>query len=197
MIEQERIQEHVGSQDQFHAAFGGFNVIEFHENQIKIRPVIALPKKIDAIERHLLLFYTWLTRHASEILQEQVARTKNLLNDDYLRQMADQVDQAEAIIAEEAEDIMIQKLGQLLDANWKFKKLLSSKISNSMIDEAYETAKKAGAFGGKLCGAGSGGFLALLAPIEKHEAIKKALPNLIAVPVHFENSGSTIIYMKE
>lgn len=196
-VEQECIHENVGSQDQYHSAFGGFNVIEFSKSHIQIRPVIASPSKIAIIESHLLLFYTGLTRYASEILSEQMNRTMNLTNDEYLQRMRKMVFEAEEIISKESEDRMPQILGQLLDEGWQLKKRLSSKISNPVIDEAYEKAKQAGAYGGKLCGAGSGGFLAILAPPEKHPAIKAALHQLTEVPVRFENGGSSIIYMKE
>jgi len=197
MIERDCIRENVGSQDQFHAAFGGINVIEFTANHVSIRPVIATPEKIQALERHLVLFYTGQTRHASAILQEQMVRTHNLSNDEYLEQMVAMVSQAENLISLEPVDQMVAKIGQLLDESWTLKKQLSSRISNLTVDQAYEKARQAGAYGGKLCGAGSGGFLALLARPELHDAIKAALHPLLAVPVKFENSGSTIIYMKE
>ena len=196
-IEQERICERVGSQDQFHAAFGGFNVIEFKGNSVIVRPVITTQQKIESLERHLLLFYTGQTRHASEILQEQIVRTRDLSNDQYLRQMVDMVYQAEEMISREPETSMIPEFGRLLDKSWDLKKRLSSKISNPFIDEAYMKALRAGAYGGKLCGAGSGGFLLLLSPPQKHAEIKAALHELAAVPIRFENPGSTIIYMKD
>ena len=92
---------------------------------------------------------------------------------------------------------MIKDLGLLLDESWQLKKQLSSKISNSKIDESYNLAKKAGAYGGKLCGAGSGGFLAILAPNNKKPEIRENLKNLLEVDFKFENQGSTIIYMKD
>ncbi|MBS3905132.1 MAG: hypothetical protein KGZ39_07390 [Simkania sp.] len=196
-VEQELIRENVGSQDQFHAAFGGVNVIEFNADNKQIRPVIATPKRLKIFEEHLLLFYTGLTRYASEILKEQMERTHSLTNDAYLKRMYEMVFIAEDIIAHEAEDTMMSSLGRLLDESWSLKKQLSSKISNPIVDQAYETAKQAGAYGGKLCGAGSGGFLALLVPPSRQDAVKAALHNLMAVPVCFENSGSTIIYMKD
>jgi len=196
-IEQELIRENVGSQDQFHAAFGGLNVIEFNKNNVQIRPVVATQAKIEAFENHLMLFYTGQTRHASEILHEQMVRTQDLSNDEYLQQMVAMVFQVEEIISHEPEQKMIQKIGQLLHESWTLKKRLSSKISNPVIDQAYQKAIEAGALGGKLCGAGSGGFLALLAPPDRHLAIIAALHPLMAVPVRFENGGSTIIYMKD
>ncbi len=196
-IEQERICENVGSQDQFHAAFGGFNIIEFHDNVMQIRPVVTTRSKIDALEQHLLLFYTGLTRHASEILKEQIERTQTCANDRYLEKMCEMVFEAEKILSCKPEDEMMIALGKLLHEGWDLKKKLSSKITNPLIDQAYEAAMGAGALGGKLCGAGSGGFLALLVPPEHQEAVKVVLQTFLVVPFRFEKSGSTIIYMKE
>ena len=196
-IEQEKIAENVGSQDQFHAAFGGFNIIEFQTDFLRIRPVVTAKSKIEALEAHLLLFYTGLTRHASEILKEQIERTKARVNDAYLQRMGEMVFEAEYLLTNEPHERAMMAIGKLLDENWNLKKRLSSRITNSLIDQAYEAAKEAGAFGGKVCGAGSGGFLALMVPPERQEAVKAVLHNLLAVPIRFENSGSTIIYMKE
>jgi D-glycero-alpha-D-manno-heptose-7-phosphate kinase len=196
-VEQKLIQENVGSQDQFHAAFGGFNIIEFKDNQIQIRPVVTTSAKIACFERNLMIFYTGLTRHASEILKEQMARTESCHNDAYLLRMRDMVLEAEQLFVHEEEEQMVRSLGQLLDEGWQLKKRLSSKITNPLIDEAYEAASRAGAYGGKLCGAGSGGFLALLIPPERQQAVREALAGMTVVPVRFENTGSTVIYMKE
>lgn len=196
-IKQRLIQENVGSQDQFHAAHGGLNTIEFKDERIQIRPVVISGAKLNYFEQHLMMFYTGLTRHASEILKEQMARTESRSNDGYLHRMRDMVQEAEQLFAHEEQEQMARSLGQLLDEGWQLKKQLSSKITNPIIDQGYEAAKRAGAYGGKLCGAGSGGFLALLVPPEKQQAVRDALPGMAAVPVRFENAGSTIIYMKD
>lgn len=196
-IEQELIKENVGSQDQFHAAYGGFNIIEFSPNHINVRPVIISLEKLQLLENSLMIFYTGLTRFASDVVKEQIDKTKTKSNDTYLLKMKDMVKTAEDLISTSSKDNMIKDLGQLLDESWQLKKQLSSKISNSKIDEAYDIAKKAGAYGGKLCGAGSGGFLALLAPENKKAEIRENLKNLLEVYFKFENQGSTIIYMKD
>nr|NGX41626.1 D-glycero-alpha-D-manno-heptose 7-phosphate kinase [Candidatus Anoxychlamydiales bacterium] len=134
---------------------------------------------------------------ASDVVKEQIDKTKTKSNDTYLLQMRDMVKTAEDIISTSSEDDMIKDLGLLLDESWQLKKQLSSKISNSKIDESYSKAKKAGAYGGKLCGAGSGGFLAILAPDNKKSEIRENLKNLLEVDFKFENQGSTIIYMKD
>jgi len=196
-IEQNLIGENVGSQDQFHAAFGGLNIIEFQKNNIQTKPVIISTDKLESFQDHLLIFYTGLTRFATEVVQEQIKKTSDNLNDEYLLKMLDIVYEAEEIISSSKKEEMIKELGYLLDKSWQLKKMLSSKISNPLIDNAYGLAKKNGAYGGKLCGAGSGGFLALLAPLNKHAQIKNALKNFLEVKVKFENQGSTIIYMQE
>lgn len=195
-IEQQLIKENVGSQDQFHASFGGLNIMEFGST-IKVRPLVISSKKIKLLEDSLLIFYTGLTRFASEIVKEQIENTQKLSNDLYLEKMYEMVFQAEQIICESEENSMVQKLGYLLDESWNLKKKLSSKISNPFIDKIYEKAKKEGAFGGKLCGAGSGGFLALLVNEKNKERIRALLKDLPEVNFSFDHSGSSIIYMKE
>jgi D-glycero-alpha-D-manno-heptose-7-phosphate kinase len=195
-VEQKLIQENVGSQDQFHAAFGGFNIIEFKPTHVQVRPVIITREKKDFLENHLMIFYTGLTRFASDVVKEQIQKTKEKSNDDYLKKMLNMVYEAENIIVNNSKETMVQKLGSLLDESWELKKKLSSKITNPYIDEAYEKAKNAGALGGKLCGAGSGGFLALLAYPHLQDKIRNSL-KLLEVKVHFENEGSSIIYMKD
>ncbi len=194
-VEQHLIKENVGSQDQFHAAFGGFNIIEFNKQNIVVRPLIISLEKIKILQDHLMIFYTGLTRFASDIVKEQIEKTHNKSNDTYLNKMLDMVYIAENIISNSPKNSFIKEFGLLLDQSWGLKKKLSSQISNSNIDEAYDIAKKNGAYGGKLCGAGSGGFLAIFAPKDKQENIRKNLKHLLEVDFKFESQGSTIIYM--
>lgn len=196
-IEQKVIKEHVGSQDQFHAAFGGMNIFEFSGSQIKVRPLIISQEKKHILQDHLLVFYTGITRFANDIVKEQIDKTKNLDNDSYLRRMYEMVFEAEEIISSASPQTFMSLLGKLLDESWNLKKRLSSKISNPLIDEFYTAALANGAYGGKLCGAGSGGFLALFVPPDARPAVRNALKELLEVNFGFENEGSTIIYMKE
>ncbi len=196
-VEQQLIKENVGSQDQFHAAHGGLNIIEFSSSQIHVRPVIISTEKVKLLENHLMIFYTGLTRFASDVVKEQINKTKTKSNDEFLLKMHQMVYEAENIIANSSKELMIKKFGTLLDKSWQLKKQLSSKISNPIIDTAYDLAKSEGAYGGKLCGAGSGGFLAVFAPLDKQENIRKKLNSFLEVDFKFENQGSTIIYMKE
>ncbi len=198
LIEQQRLQEHVGSQDQFHTAYGGLNVIEFKPLHIQVRPVILSRMKTDYLEQHLMIFYTGLTRFANEILEEQIKRTQEKTNDEYLSIMKEMVYEAEEILTNESDyECMLQKVGTLLHESWELKKQLSSKITSPIIDQAYKAAKAAGAYGGKLCGAGSGGFLALFVPLHFQANVREVLKNLPEVKFRFENEGSTIVYMKD
>ena len=196
-IEQQLIAENVGSQDQVHAAFGGLNLIEFSESHIQVKPLIISREKRKFLQDHLMIFYTGLTRHASAILDEQIEKTKDSSNDILLQKMHAMVYEAEEIISSRPQEEMVKEFGVLLGKSWELKKRLSSKICNSTIHSAYQNALDAGAYGGKLCGAGSGGFLALIVPHEKQSQVRANLSGLMEVPFRFENAGSTIIYMKD
>lgn len=194
-IEQEMTKENVGCQDQMHVAYGGFNIIEFTKSAITIRPVIISNEKLSILESSLMCFYTGLTRTASEIAAEQIQNIKSLEKDRYLDEMYQLVFEAEKVIINYSPEEMIKNLGKLLDENWKLKKSLSSRITNDLIDEAYDIAIKSGAYGGKLLGAGGGGFLVFIVDKNRCKDLKEALRKLPEVEFKFENSGSTIIYM--
>ncbi len=196
-VEQMCIRENVGSQDQFHSSFGGFNIIEFTDSHIHVRPVVLSKAKKQLLEDHLLVFFTGMTRHASQVLQEQMDKTKSRKNDAYLREMLALVGQAEETLIATPEDHVVKAFGKLLHESWELKKQLSSKISNPHIDEAYDAALNAGAYGGKLCGAGNGGFLAFFVPPDRQSRVREALGGLQEVDFHFEVEGSTIVYMKD
>lgn len=195
-IEQKLICENVGSQDQFHAAFGGFNVIEFKKEGTIVRSLCFEEEKKAFLEEHLLVFYTGLTRHATLVVKEQIERTKRGLNAIFLRKMREMVVLAESVLVEKEAEEMIAAFGTLLHESWCLKKALSNSISSPFIDACYEAAIQAGAYGGKLCGAGSGGFLAFIVPKKNQSAVRKALSKLSEVIFKFENEGSTIIYKK-
>lgn len=195
-IEQEMIKERVGCQDQFHAVYGGLNIIEFSKERISIRPVVISKEKLDLLGESIMSFYTGLARYASDILEEQVDNTKTGCKDSYLKRMHQMVFEAEKIISDEEPEEMIKRLGELLRESWELKKCLSSKISNNFIDELYEAALKAGAYGGKISGAGGGGFLTLIVKKDKQQAVREALRNLLEVELKLENEGSKIIYLQ-
>jgi D-glycero-alpha-D-manno-heptose-7-phosphate kinase len=193
-IEQQLIKEHVGCQDQMHAAYGGLNIIEFSKSDISLRPVSISDEKKAHLNASLMVFFTGLTRYANDILKEQIENTKTCSKDEYLKRMHQMVFEAEKIIADNDQERMIEDLGRLLDESWNLKKKLSSRITNGFINDCYEKALKAGAYGGKLAGAGSGGFLFFLVPLDKKDSVREALDGLLEVHFNFENQGSKIIY---
>jgi D-glycero-alpha-D-manno-heptose-7-phosphate kinase len=189
-IEREVLAESVGSQDQIAAAYGGMNVIHFHQDGgLKIEPVILTADRKNLLNSHLMLFFTGFSRIASEIAQDQIANIESKI--DQLHQMRSMVDQALDILSNDKD---IRLFGELLHDAWIFKKLLSNKISSSQIDDIYTKARGSGAIGGKLLGAGGGGFMLLFVEPSKQASVKKALKDFIFVPFEFENSGSQIIY---
>lgn len=194
LIEQRVIGEKVGSQDQFHAAFGGINLFEFSGQEVKVRPLVISRSKKRQIENSLLMFFTGLTRYAEEVIQEQTVRTLSLLNDGYLQRMHNMVFEAEEIISSASEAETPLLLGRLLHESWNLKKQLSTRISNPFIDQYYETALSCGAYGGKLCGAGGGGFLIFIAPPEAIPRLREELKGLLEVHFNLESQGSSIIY---
>lgn len=195
-VEQELIKENVGSQDQYHATIGGLNIYEFSEKGVKNRPLYISAMSRAYLEDSLMLFYTGITRFASEVVKEQIERTKSLSNDDYLETMYKMVFDFERIVSEQSDDELLRSFGAMLNESWEMKKQLSATVSNPEIDLSYQKAVSAGAYGGKLCGAGGGGFLLLVVPKEKQHAVKEAT-GLMQVQFSFEDEGSKIIYMKD
>lgn len=190
-IEQNMIKENVGSQDQTIAAYGGFNKIEFGRDQeIHVQPVTLDSDKCQSLQNHLMLFFTGFSRTASEIAKEQVKNTPNKKNE--LNTMLEMVDEAISILNGKYSDIT--DFGRLLHKSWMIKRGLTDKISTSDIDKIYETAINSGAIGGKLLGAGGGGFMLFFVEPKFQPKVRKELKNLLYVPFKFENLGSQIIY---
>ena len=189
-VEQNIIGENVGSQDQIAAAYGGFNRIEFRrDDTFEVAPVILPHHRLGELHNHLMLFFTGFSRIASEIARAQIDNLKN--RETELKLMRAMVDEAIALLQDVREPI--DSFGKLLDAGWRYKRSLSDKVSTREIDEIYATAMDAGAIGGKILGAGGGGFLLLFAKPEKHDAIRACLNKLIHVPFGFEQSGSRVV----
>lgn len=189
-LEQDQLRENVGSQDQVLAAFGGFNRVEFSgKSEFRVFPIILKPERLKILHNHLLLFFTGFSRNASEIAGEQIRVTHQKKGE--LKAMRQMVDAAVNILTTQAE---ITEFGKLLHESWLLKRSLTDKISTPVVDEMYETARKAGAIGGKLLGAGGGGFLLVFARPEDHPRLGKALGRLLCVPFKFESHGSQIIF---
>jgi len=189
-VEQEMIRENVGSQDQIAATFGGFNRIDFGgDNEFYVQPVTISREKLICLQDHMMLFFTGLSRTASEIAAAQIAnissRTKQL------RLMAQMVEEAVAIL--NGPIGRISDFGKLLGEAWRLKRSLADSISTRWVDEMYSAAIEAGALGGKLCGAGGGGFLLLFVPPEKQKNVREKLGRSLYIPFRFETLGSQII----
>lgn len=190
-IEQNIIGETVGSQDQVAAAFGGFNKIQFGgDRDYEVTQILIDPAKHKLLESSVMLFFTGLSRTAAKVASDQVSNiSAKKLN---LRESVLMVDDALNALLKPGDDL--REFGRLLDQQWKMKRSYASGVSNIVIDAIYESGIRAGAFGGKLLGAGNGGFMLFLVEPEKQQAVKDALAPLLYVPVRFDKSGSQIIY---
>jgi len=189
-IEQDLIKENVGSQDQVAAAFGGFNRIEFKRcGGFQVSPVIIPRRRIDELQSHLMLCFTGLSRIASEVAQDQIANMGRRERE--LHRMRAMVDEAVKIL--HSATTPIEQFGQLLHDGWMLKKELSTKVSTAEVDQLYAAARDAGAIGGKLLGAGGGGFLLLFVKPELQARVKERLRQLVHVPFGFDEAGSRVV----
>lgn len=194
-IEIDRCGKPIGKQDQYIAAYGGLQFIRFNPDEsVFVDPVICRPETKERLQEGLLLLYTGLTRSADHILEEQSENTRDKADkQDSLRRMVGYTRQLrEALIAND-----LGGFGEVLHANWMEKRRLASGISKPCIDEWYERARAHGAIGGKILGAGGGGFLLLYAPKERREQICNALPELRPISFRFSPQGSKLIYVEE
>jgi len=189
-VEQEMLQEAVGAQDQVSAAHGGLNRINFNvDGSIEVNRILAAQDRLKELEQHLVLYFTGFSRTASEIAHAQVQATPQRTKE--LEAMLELVDEAEAILTSPSRPV--DEFGRLLHEGWSIKRTLTQKISNSAIDEIYEAGLDAGALGGKLCGAGGGGFMLFYVPPERKDALRKRLKNLLCVPFSFSSRGSHVV----
>lgn len=190
-VEQDLIKENVGSQDQVLAAYGGLNVISFGgPDKIHVCPVTLNTEKLNNLQDHLMLFFTGFSRNASDIAKEQIKNINNKTKE--LKVMKEMVQEAVHILNSNHSDLV--DFGTLLHESWKFKRSLSNKITTPHIDELYDAGLSAGAIGGKLLGAGGGGFILFFVKPENQRKVKTSLQRLLHVPVKFENTGSQIIF---
>lgn len=189
-IEQDIIGENVGSQDQTLAAFGGFNRIEFKRNgSFDVSPVILGRERLDELQSHLMLCFTGLSRIASEVAKSKIENFKK--RETELKNMGAMVEQAMRILHDPRTPL--DEFGKLLHQNWLYKRSLSDMVSTPEIDSIYEAAMKAGATGGKILGAGGGGFLLLFVKPELQAKVRERLKDLVHVPFRFEDSGSRVV----
>jgi D-glycero-alpha-D-manno-heptose-7-phosphate kinase len=190
-IERERLKETVGSQDQVSAAYGGLNHVTFlPDGEFSVRPMTLPHQRVSELESHLLLFYTGIARTASQVAASFVPHLHDRRRE--LRILKDMVDESVAILTGRQD---IESFGTLLHEAWEAKRNLGPQVSSSDIDDIYARARAAGASGGKLIGAGGGGFLLLFAPPDRHQRLREALAPLLHVPFTFEFSGSQVIFV--
>ena len=189
-IEQNLIQENVGSQDQTAAAFGGLNVIRFKNiNDINVEPVLCNKENLDKLESSLLLYFSGFSRTADKFAAKHIKQIKNKSND--LSEMLALVDESLSILDKKNQ---INDFGKLLHEQWSLKKSISPMATNSNIDYLYNLGIKNGATGGKLLGAGGGGFMLFFVPKSKQKKFKQKLKKYLNVPFKFDKVGSQIVY---
>lgn len=189
-LERELCKESGGWQDQVAAAFGGLNRIDFTDNQFKVTPIVIHPDRKKLLNDSLMLFYTGVTRFSSEVQKDTMSNQQDKITQ--LKEMLSLVDDAQAILEDKHSDF--NDFGRLLDHAWRLKRKTGGKISNGSIDELYERGLKAGALGGKLLGAGGGGFLLFYIEPNKKEALLREFEDLMQVPFQFENEGTSMVY---
>ena len=189
-IEQCVLHEPVGSQDQISAAFGGFNRISFRpDGSFDLQPIILPAERHAELQSHLMLFFSGISRYSSDVAQAKIDNIATRACE--LKAMYEMVDQAMIILRNPATPI--REFGELLHEAWTLKKRLSDRVSTQFIDGVYETARSAGAIGGKILGAGGGGFVLFFVPPERQAAVREALRELIFVPFKLESAGSRIV----
>jgi D-glycero-alpha-D-manno-heptose-7-phosphate kinase len=189
-IEQNILKETVGSQDQVAAAYGGLNHVTFHTHgEITVRPMTLSRERLEELNRHLMLFYTGIIRTASDVAKSYVADIESKKRQ--LRIMRDLVEESVALLASHRD---LTGFGTLLHEAWQAKRSLSNQVTNPEVDAIYTAAREAGALGGKLTGAGGGGFMLLFVPPDRQPAVRESLKRLLLVPFKFDYNGSQVIF---
>jgi len=189
-LERKLCQEMGGWQDQIAAAYGGLNRINFNADGYEVKPIIISPERKKRLNNNLLMFFTGFTRFSSEVQEQNAMGKENKVVQ--LREMLSLVDDAEQILTDKNTDL--DEFGKLLDHTWRLKRQTGSAVSTENIDLLYEKGIKAGALGGKLLGAGGGGFLVFYVQPEQQEAVKQAMNNLMYIPFEFEDGGTRVIH---
>ena len=192
-LERELCQEAGGWQDQIAASFGGFNRINFKDNSYDVVPLIISPERKRLLNDNLLMFFTGFTRFSSDVQKaNQATPETKAAKIERLKEMLKLVDQAQNVLEDKNSDI--DDFGRLLDHTWKLKRQTGNAVSTSGIDAIYDKGIAAGALGGKLLGAGGGGFLVFYVQKEKQAAVREAMKDLLYIPFKFENEGTKVIY---
>ena len=195
-MEQVILNENVGVQDQIHAAFGGLARYEFSGDTFSIEPLRLTTSRLSLINRSMILVYTGAQRSASAVLQSQEARTKSGSNADYLREMYEMTRVGTVILESEGDDLAaLGRFAELLDHGWKLKQQLSTAVTTSAIDDLYKAGKELGAKGGKLLGAGGGGFVLFMVDPDLHPAFEERFGKQNIIPISMTNGGSTVAWI--
>ena len=192
-LERDLCQEAGGWQDQIAASFGGFNKITFKDNSYEVTPLIISPERKRLLNDSLMMFFTGFTRFSSDVQKaNQATPETKAAKIERLKEMLRLVDDAQRVLVDQSADL--DDFGRLLDHTWKLKRQTGSAVSTSGIDALYDKGMAAGALGGKLLGAGGGGFLVFYVPKEKQAAVRQAMKDLLYIPFRFENEGTKVIY---
>ncbi|MEQ2472756.1 GHMP family kinase ATP-binding protein [Laedolimicola intestinihominis] len=189
-LERELCQEEGGWQDQIAASFGGFNRINFNAEGYEVLPVIISPERKKQLNQNLMMYFTGFTRFSSEIQKANAAGREDKTAQ--LKEMLSMVDEAEKILTDK--EASLDEFGRMLDYTWKLKRQTGAAVSTNSIDALYAVGMKAGALGGKLLGAGGGGFLIFYVQPDKQEAVRKAMKDLMHIPFAFEDGGTRVIH---
>lgn len=189
-LERNLCEEAGGWQDQIAASFGGFNRISFNADGYEVLPLIISPERKKQLNKNLLMFFTGFTRFSSDVQKENAAGKQDKIAQ--LKEMLALVDDAERVLTDENVDL--DDFGRMLDHTWRLKRQTGSAVSTNSIDELYAKGMAAGALGGKLLGAGGGGFLVFYVQPDKQKAVKNVMQDLMHVPFRFEDGGTHVIY---
>lgn len=193
-IEINRLNEPIGKQDQYAAAFGGLNCIRFHpDERVTVEPIILDRATLEHLQNSLMMFYLGGTRSAGSILKEQSSNMNQPRQFDLVARMTELAERLQSLLWERK----CEEFGSILHRAWELKRSVASGISSERIDSLYDRALKAGAFGGKLLGAGGCGFLLLYCPLERQDAVRRELAELKPFPVRFDMEGTRVIYVGE
>lgn len=187
-LERELCAEAGGWQDQVAAAFGGLNRIDFADDGFAVHPIVISPERKRELESNLMLFFTGFTRFSSDMQRNNHVADKTA----QLKEILELVDVAEGVLTDKSKDLA--EFGRLLDTTWRLKRGAGSQVSTGSIDALYERGMSAGALGGKLLGAGGGGFLVFYVEPDARESVRKAMGDLLHIPFRFENDGAVVAY---
>ena len=187
-LERELCAEAGGWQDQIAAAFGGFNRIDFADGDFSVRPIVISPERKRELNSNLMMFFTGFTRFSSDMQKANKVTDKTA----QLKEMLSLVDVAEGVLTDKSAGL--SEFGRLLDTTWRLKRGTGSQVSTGSIDALYERGMSAGALGGKLLGAGGGGFLVFYVEPDARESVRRAMSDLLYIPFEFEDGGTSVVY---